>query len=40
MKRKQSTRRNIAECIHKIYGYGMFVTAGFIVGFDYNMDAA
>jgi hypothetical protein len=22
------------ECIHKIYGYGMFVTAGFIVGFD------
>jgi hypothetical protein len=22
------------ECIHRIYGYGMFVTAGFIVGFD------
>src|SRR5260370_268402 len=34
MKKKQNTRRNIAECIHKIYGYGMFVTAGFIVGFD------
>ena len=33
MKKKQNTRRNIAECIHKIYGYGMFVTAGFIVGF-------
>jgi len=34
MKKKQNTRRNIAECIHKIYGYGMFITAGFIVGFD------
>src|SRR6266404_5463461 len=34
MNKKQNTRRNIAECIHKIYGYGMFVTAGFIVGFD------
>jgi hypothetical protein len=31
---KQNTRRNIAECIHRIYGCGMFVTAGFIVGFD------
>jgi len=27
MKKKQNTRRNIAECINKIYGYGMFVTA-------------
>src|SRR5262249_27920226 len=34
MKKKQNTRRNIAECIHKIYDYGIFVTAGFIVGFD------
>jgi radical SAM superfamily enzyme YgiQ (UPF0313 family) len=34
MKKKQNTRRNITECIHKIYGCGMFVTAGFIVGFD------
>src|SRR5260370_6495555 len=34
MKKQQNTRRNIAECIHKIYDYGMFVTAGFIVGFD------
>jgi radical SAM superfamily enzyme YgiQ (UPF0313 family) len=33
-KKKQNTGRNIAECIHKIYSYGMFVTAGFIVGFD------
>lgn len=34
MRKKQNTRRNIAECVHKIYSYGMFVTAGFIVGFD------
>jgi radical SAM superfamily enzyme YgiQ (UPF0313 family) len=33
-KKKQNTRRNIAESIHAIYGAGMFVTAGFIVGFD------
>jgi len=34
MKKKQNTRRNIAESIHRIYAAGMFVTAGFIVGFD------
>ena len=34
MKKKQNTRRNIAESIHMIYGAGMLVTAGFIVGFD------
>ena len=34
MQKKQNTRRNIAESIHKIYGAGMLVTAGFIVGFD------
>ena len=32
--KKQNTRRNMAENIHKIYSYGLFVTAGFIVGFD------
>ncbi|MBS0249371.1 MAG: DUF4070 domain-containing protein, partial [Proteobacteria bacterium] len=32
--KKQNIRRNIAENIHKLYGYGLFVTAGFIVGFD------
>ncbi|MFA6265637.1 MAG: DUF4070 domain-containing protein, partial [Pseudolabrys sp.] len=32
--KKQNTRRNIVENIHKLYGYGLFVTAGFIVGFD------
>jgi radical SAM superfamily enzyme YgiQ (UPF0313 family) len=34
MRKKQNTRRNIAESIHKIYRAGMLVTAGFIVGFD------
>jgi radical SAM superfamily enzyme YgiQ (UPF0313 family) len=34
MRKKQNTKRNIAESIHKIYRYGMFVTAGFILGFD------
>ena len=34
MRKKQNTRRNIAESIHRVYAHGMFVTAGFIVGFD------
>ncbi|WP_431206539.1 B12-binding domain-containing radical SAM protein [Bradyrhizobium betae] len=34
MRKKQNTRRNIADSIHKIYAAGMLVTAGFIVGFD------
>jgi radical SAM superfamily enzyme YgiQ (UPF0313 family) len=34
MRKKQNTRRSIPESIHRIYGAGMFVTAGFIVGFD------
>ncbi len=33
-KKKQNTRREIARSIHTIYGAGMLVTAGFIVGFD------
>jgi radical SAM superfamily enzyme YgiQ (UPF0313 family) len=33
-KKKQNTRRNLAASIHKIYRSGIFVTAGFIVGFD------
>ena len=32
--KKQNTRRDIAESVHKIYGAGIFVIAGFIVGFD------
>ena len=34
MRKKQNTRRSIPESVHKIYHAGMFVTAGFIVGFD------
>jgi radical SAM superfamily enzyme YgiQ (UPF0313 family) len=34
MSKKQNTRRNLVESIYKIYRAGMFVTAGFIVGFD------
>jgi hypothetical protein len=34
MQKKQNTRRALADCIHKIYRAGMFVNAGFIVGFD------
>src|ERR1044072_9117403 len=33
-RKKQNTRRSIPDSIHRIYGAGMFVTAGFIVGFD------
>ncbi len=33
-RKKQNTRRSIAQSVHKIYKAGMSVTAGFIVGFD------
>ena len=33
-KKKQNTRRDLAESVHTIYRAGMLVTAGFIVGFD------
>ena len=32
--KKQNTRRSLAASVHKIYRAGMFVTAGFILGFD------
>lgn len=32
--KKQNTRRSLVESVYKIYEAGMFVTAGFIVGFD------
>ena len=32
--KKQNTRRSLAESVHKIYDAGIFVLAGFIVGFD------
>jgi radical SAM superfamily enzyme YgiQ (UPF0313 family) len=34
MKKKQNTRRNLTDSVQKIYDAGMFVTAGFILGFD------
>jgi radical SAM superfamily enzyme YgiQ (UPF0313 family) len=34
MRKKQNTKRSIAQSIHKIYAAGLFVHAGFIVGFD------
>jgi radical SAM superfamily enzyme YgiQ (UPF0313 family) len=34
MRKKQNTRRNIAESVHRIYAAGIFVIAGFIIGFD------
>ncbi|MBO6754846.1 MAG: B12-binding domain-containing radical SAM protein [Roseibium sp.] len=33
-RKKQNTRRDIAKSVHKIYEAGIFVVAGFIVGFD------
>jgi radical SAM superfamily enzyme YgiQ (UPF0313 family) len=33
-RKKQNTRRDIADSVHRIYAAGMFVIAGFIVGFD------
>jgi hypothetical protein len=34
MQKKQNTRRSLAASVHKIYAAGMFVNAGFILGFD------
>jgi radical SAM superfamily enzyme YgiQ (UPF0313 family) len=33
-KKKQNTRRDIAESVHKVYANGLGVMGGFIVGFD------
>lgn len=33
-RKKQNTKRSLVGSIHKIYRAGIFVTAGFIVGFD------
>jgi radical SAM superfamily enzyme YgiQ (UPF0313 family) len=38
-KKKQNTRRDITSSVHKIYAAGMFVTAGFIIGFDEESDS-
>ena len=34
MQKKQNTRRSLSESLHRIYDAGIFVVAGFIVGFD------
>jgi len=34
MQKKQNTRRSLADSMHRIYRAGMFVTGGFILGFD------
>jgi len=34
MQKRQNTRRPIVESLRKIYQHGMFVNAGFILGFD------
>jgi radical SAM superfamily enzyme YgiQ (UPF0313 family) len=34
IQKKQNTRRSIPESIHRIYSAGIFVNAGFIIGFD------
>ncbi len=34
VKKRQNTGRDITESIHKIYRAGIFVNAGFIIGFD------
>jgi radical SAM superfamily enzyme YgiQ (UPF0313 family) len=39
MRKKQNTRRSIAQSVHKIYAAGLFVHAGFIVGFDSEKDS-
>jgi radical SAM superfamily enzyme YgiQ (UPF0313 family) len=33
-RKKQNTRRDIARSVHRIYAAGLYVTAGFIIGFD------
>jgi radical SAM superfamily enzyme YgiQ (UPF0313 family) len=34
MQKRQNTRRSIVDSIQKIYEHGIFVNAGFIIGFD------
>jgi radical SAM superfamily enzyme YgiQ (UPF0313 family) len=40
MRKKQNTRRSIAQSVHTIYASGLFVTAGFIIGFDSETESA
>lgn len=34
MSKKQNTRRSIAESVHRINAFGIFVIGGFVIGFD------
>jgi hypothetical protein len=34
MQKKQNAGRNLVESIRKIYAHGMFITTGYIIGFD------
>lgn len=34
MQKQQNTRRSLVESVHKIHRHGIFVNAGFILGFD------
>ena len=36
--KKQNTRRSIPESVRRIYDYGIFVAAGFVLGFDSEKD--
>jgi hypothetical protein len=38
MRKKQNTRRVLADNIHKLYSAGILVVAGFILGFDTEQD--
>ena len=40
MQKKQNTRRSLQESIEKIHGAGLFVNAGFILGFDSESGSA
>ena len=40
MRKKQNTRRSIAQSVRTIYAYGLFVTVGFIIGFDSETGSA
>lgn len=40
MRKKQNTKRDIAASIHTIQSFGIFVVAGFIIGFDTESEHA
>ncbi len=36
--KRQNTRRNLTESVHRVYDAGIYVVAGFIIGFDTEKD--